>query len=376
MNIVSLQSFRNFVHFGEIGANLQRDNDDVACISESGEVTRDAACASWHNRKYHSGRDDVSSSLRRNNDIRQKFLEALIDAYGTGEKRGFACLPSYIRKALKGTWSSTQSGDFGLETDLGSQCGFKVTSGKPLTARRIRKVFEAIDAEKRKAVLQPHQDPTSTQLMRQSQNAGLCYVNSIINVLKQRPEGRAHLSNLFGPNGCTLYVSKSDAGTRATRQESFKYGYSKSKKYQLGMQGEAGFSPLERTMLHHARSQQGNVMGGGNPNEGAQMLGLGAMSKAEAWPYSETNSQKGAVNKIKQHLAAGHIVIWNTGGHYVAITGIREDDEGKERCHILDDVDSPGIGQSYERYASDIARSFSSNDFYVILPPENPVQKA
>lgn len=123
-------------------------DDAVRVCLEDDDVAQETNCASWHNRTWHSGRADVKASIDRNNAVRQKFLDALIEAYGEGEKsRGFWCLPEYIRKALKGTWACGQAGDFKLVADDNAAHGFKVTSGRPLSARRIKAVFQAIARE-------------------------------------------------------------------------------------------------------------------------------------------------------------------------------------------------------------------------------------
>lgn len=150
----TLQAFQSFAS----GAGGDDAVANYSINSAPGNGTTEAVkvdghCATWHDRTWKSGSEAVKDSIDRNNLTRQAFLDALIDQFGTGNKKGFSCLPAYIRQALKGTWSFfTESGDFGLKADDSAESGVKVTGGKPLTARRINAVFAAIEREEMRRV--------------------------------------------------------------------------------------------------------------------------------------------------------------------------------------------------------------------------------
>lgn len=276
-----------------------------------------------------------------NNDVRAEFLKAVLARCG---KAKVADLPTLVQKALT-------IKDFKLD-DKGN-----VTSGKPLTARRIC----AIDAAIRKSVLEPHQDPTSDVPMRQA-NSGLCPVNSIINALKLTKNGQAYLSKMFRPDGCTLYTAEMDDKTKKLIRTPYEYDYSKARDYPKREEREENFSLLERTMVHHQRTRSNTTNSRGFP--GAQMLGLDEMQSSVAWPPEETQTLSGRINKLRQHLNKGYIIVAQTVQHYVAIIGI--DDKGI--CTYVDDVYDKDCGPGQTR-TLDLQYYFRATDFHVIKPP-------
>lgn len=295
-----------------------------------------------------------SERASANNAVRDCFLRAVLDHCG---KTKIDELPAPVRKQLL-------LKDFGLDGEG------KATSGKPLTARRIKAVNEAI----KKSVLMPNQDPTSATPMKQSgelnngalEGTGLCYVNSIINALKRTKNGQAYLSKLFRPDGCTLYATHRDTKTRTETVSVHQYEYSKCKDYpRLGLKHEEKFSLLERTMLHHKRRHQ-TTQNGGSPKEGAEMLGLKKMEATEAWPYGQEDNKDKVINLIRAHLDKGRFVIPNIGYHYTVIIDIVADKDKKNygECTYVDDID----GKEHKRTFS--FQSFHSNDYYVITPPD------
>ena len=84
---------------------------------------------------------DAKNAIAANNRVRQDFLDAVRACF---DNSPFAELPKEVLAAFQGTHASSAAGDLGL-VDAG-----RVTSGKPLTARRIRAVLSAVQTCKSK----------------------------------------------------------------------------------------------------------------------------------------------------------------------------------------------------------------------------------
>ena len=129
----TLAAFKTFAdNAGSVGANK--------AVEINGRVIQPAettACA--FRRTFFPWASSVKKAININNNVRQAFLDSLIDQFCNPGERTYEHLPDYIKDALVGSNAKTGSEDFGL--DLNG----KVTSGKPLTARRIRAVMTAIE---------------------------------------------------------------------------------------------------------------------------------------------------------------------------------------------------------------------------------------
>lgn len=121
-------------------ATANMTDDQIVQYGEDGQLgngTHDAGALS----RAIGITEDAKNAITANNRVRQDFLDAVKTCCGCDGKP-FAELPPEVLAAFKGTHASSEAGDLGL-----NEAG-RVTSGKPLTARRIRAVLSAVQAFK------------------------------------------------------------------------------------------------------------------------------------------------------------------------------------------------------------------------------------
>lgn len=117
-------------------ATQQKDNlDAVAEMSRSGKVNVANTKASALSRMI-SVSTNAQTAKTLNNNTRQMLVDALKRQFNAGS---FNDLPEAVKAALKGTHASTGAEDFAFAAGTDT-----VTSGKPLTARRIQAVMTAV----------------------------------------------------------------------------------------------------------------------------------------------------------------------------------------------------------------------------------------
>lgn len=104
---------------------LGEDNAPEKAKHEAGALSR----------TFKAG-DNARLSITENNRVRQTLLDAV--KLVCNDTKTFGSLPDSVRAAFKGTHAFSESGDLDLDAQG------RVTSGKPLTARRIRKVLTAV----------------------------------------------------------------------------------------------------------------------------------------------------------------------------------------------------------------------------------------
>ncbi len=109
--------------------------DTVAEMKRSGDVVAAKTTASALSRKF-SVTANAQAAKALNNNTRQILVDALKRQFNVTR---FDNLPEAVRTALRGTHASTGAEDFGFAANTDT-----VTSGKPLTARRIRAVMTAV----------------------------------------------------------------------------------------------------------------------------------------------------------------------------------------------------------------------------------------
>lgn len=108
--------------------------DAIAEMKRSGDVIAAKTTASAFSRKF-SNSANTQAAKTLNNNTRQILVNALKRQFNVMR---FEDLPEAVRTALRGTHASTDAEDFGFAGDD------TVTSGKPLTARRIQAVITAV----------------------------------------------------------------------------------------------------------------------------------------------------------------------------------------------------------------------------------------
>lgn len=121
-------------------ATANMTDDQIVQYGEDGQLgngTHDAGALS----RAIGITEGAKNAITANNRVRQDFLDAVKTCCGCDGKP-FAELPPEVLAAFKGTHASSEAGDLGL-----NEAG-RVTSGKPLTARRIRAVLSAVQTFK------------------------------------------------------------------------------------------------------------------------------------------------------------------------------------------------------------------------------------
>lgn len=269
-----------------------------------------------------------------NNAVRDNFLKAVLARCG---KTNVADLPDSVKKVL-------------LLKDFKLDGNGNASSGKPLTARRIKAIDAAINAEEIEAVkLKAYNDPLSSVPMLQT-NGGtatgtaLCYVNSLINGLKFAAggKGKKYLASLFTAKGCTLFAEQRDPQTDKRVLTPTRYEYASEYDYSPFNQVN-DYSSLERVMLSHKVHQQHDRSAGGYPTYGAQMLGLKRRDARKAWPPPAAGKALDLVACIKNNLKDGCAVVIDMGRHFEAIVGVVERG-GKQYIKLVDDLNVCRVG--------------------------------
>lgn len=120
--------------FSTFAANASNP-DAIAEMKRSGNVVAAETTASAFSRKF-SNSANTQAAKTLNNNTRQILVDALKRQFNVAR---FNDLPEAVRTALRGTHASTDAEDFGFAGGDDT-----VTSGKPLTARRIRAVITAV----------------------------------------------------------------------------------------------------------------------------------------------------------------------------------------------------------------------------------------
>lgn len=123
-----LQNFFNF-------AVQARKSGQAAEATQGGEVRAASRTACALSRSISSSAD-TQAAININNHVRETFVNALKKQFNVED---FTSLPQAVKDALVGSHASTAEEDFGFNEDG------HVTSGKPLTARRIKAVMVAIN---------------------------------------------------------------------------------------------------------------------------------------------------------------------------------------------------------------------------------------
>lgn len=128
MNINNdLRNFMNFANAADAGTCAEmRGNGSVG----------DAANKAGALARFFGATQNARAAADLNNRTRQALVDALKRQFNA---ESFANLPDAVKNALVGTHASTADGDFAFDANG------RVTSGKPLTARRIRAVMTAIE---------------------------------------------------------------------------------------------------------------------------------------------------------------------------------------------------------------------------------------
>ncbi len=110
--------------------------DTVAEISRTSKVVSSTHTAGALSRAF-AVTSGAQAAKAANNHARQMLVNALKRQFNA---ESFAALPEAVKAALRGTHASTAEEDFAFAAGTDT-----VTSGKPLTARRIRAVLTAIE---------------------------------------------------------------------------------------------------------------------------------------------------------------------------------------------------------------------------------------
>jgi len=121
-----LQSFQSFVE-------IASSPDQAAGVDEDGAIGNAKTTASWRARTRRSSTEAIEA-VGINNEVRQRLVTALERQFKVSS---FGELPKEVRKALVGRGAVTATQDFKFDKDG------NVTSGRPLTARRISAVLKA-----------------------------------------------------------------------------------------------------------------------------------------------------------------------------------------------------------------------------------------
>jgi len=122
-----LQSFQSFVE-------IASSPDQAAGVDEDGAIGNAKTTASWRARTRRSSTEAIEA-VGINNEVRQRLVTALERQFKVSS---FGELPKEVRKALVGRGAVTATQDFKFDKDG------NVTSGRPLTARRITAVVMAL----------------------------------------------------------------------------------------------------------------------------------------------------------------------------------------------------------------------------------------
>ena len=158
---------RNFANF----ANAAAANTCVQ-MTRGGKVQEARHTAGAVARFFHAT-ENARNAIAINNDTRQAFVDALMRQFNADT---LLDLPPAVQRALVGTHAKTLTGDFNFDPQG------NVTSGRPLTARRIRAVMAAIEqvqaakaanpapvtpatVEARRATLAPHLEALAQKLL-------------------------------------------------------------------------------------------------------------------------------------------------------------------------------------------------------------------
>lgn len=126
MMINDLRNFDNFV--GNVADNRKVE------ISNDGRITLATKTASAISRMF-AITENARTAIENNNRVREAFVSALKRQFNV---QNFSDLPTTVKAALVGSHAKTADGDFGFDAQG------HVTSGKPLTARRISAVLNAV----------------------------------------------------------------------------------------------------------------------------------------------------------------------------------------------------------------------------------------
>lgn len=126
MMISDLQNFERFVG--------NRADDRKVEISQGGRITLATKTASAISRMF-AITENARTAIENNNRVRDAFVSALKRQFNV---QNFSDLPTTVKAALVGSHAKTADGDFGFDAQG------HVTSGKPLTARRISAVLNAV----------------------------------------------------------------------------------------------------------------------------------------------------------------------------------------------------------------------------------------
>ena len=184
MNInTDLRNFMNFANAADVGA--------CAEMHGNGSVKTATTTAGALARHF-----SVSQSARDAVDINNRTRQALVDALKRQfNVENFANLPDAVKDALVGSHAKTAAGDFAFDANG------RVTSGKPLTARRIRAVMTAIEqvqttrAANRAAVtpevVQARREALAPQLEAFAQKLAVAPAGNKIPIVKDRFAGVA-----------------------------------------------------------------------------------------------------------------------------------------------------------------------------------------
>lgn len=131
-----LTAFKTYVK------NVNNSADQSVQIDRYGNVGKATNTASAVSR-FFAFTDNAQAAKMINLNVRTAFLDALKRQFNVKE---YGNLPDYIKDALVGTHADTWDEDFNIKDGV-------VQSTKPLTVRRIRAVFAAIEAHAAKPTI-------------------------------------------------------------------------------------------------------------------------------------------------------------------------------------------------------------------------------
>lgn len=130
MNITVNNDLQNFLAFAK-----KANADQTAGMTQNGSVGNAEKSAGAVSRFFHAT-ENSRAAVETNNHVREALVNALKRQFNVLD---FTALPDTVKTALIGTHAKTADGDFAFDTNG------RVTSGKPLTARRILAVMTAIE---------------------------------------------------------------------------------------------------------------------------------------------------------------------------------------------------------------------------------------
>lgn len=165
-----LNSFAAFVGNNADGRSVE--------VSKSGEVVLATKTASAFSRFFNTAGSRAAIAV--NNNARESFVNALKIQFNVAS---FAELPASIKAALVGSHAKSAEEDFGFDAEG------RVKSGKPLTARRISAVLNAVNEYNNQMKTAAATARVSPQIVEARMAALQPHMENLFNKITQRQEG-------------------------------------------------------------------------------------------------------------------------------------------------------------------------------------------